>query len=202
MSVADKYTTLTSEKIPSVHDAGKQAQHTWFWDQFQDFGNRDHYFYAFSYYNFDDTTYDPQHTIKTGTTNTGGQNLFYSSYGITDTKVDIIFEKTANGAFNNARKMKTIRKMIVNENVTFANTFTNAEALETISFEGTIGQNISFADSDKLNDLSIDNIVEHLKDLTGATSKSLTVHATVYDKMVADGKDALVTAKNWALVKA
>jgi ribonuclease HIII len=71
-----------------------------------------------------------------------------------------------------------------------------------IRFGGTIGQSINFKGSPRLSDESIDSIIEHLKDLTGATAKTLTVHTTVYNKIVSSGKDALITAKNWSLAKA
>ena len=159
---------------------GKQEEYDTFWDNFQDNGNRNHYFYAFSYYNFDDNTYNPKYPIKTGTTNTGGQNLFYSSYGITDTKVDIEFEGTANGAFNSARKMKTIKKMIVNENTTFANTFTSAGSLESITFEGEIANDIDLHWSTKLTEASIRSIIDHLSGLIGG--KTLTLSEAAVNK--------------------
>lgn len=159
---------------------GKQDAYDTFWDLFQNYGNRNHYYYAFSYYNFDDNTYNPKYPIKTGTTNTGGQNLFYSSYGITDTKVDIEFEGTANGAFNSAKIMRTIKKMIVNENTTFTNTFNNAESLESITFEGEIAKDIDLHWSTKLTEASIRSIIDHLSALIGG--KTLTLSEAAVNK--------------------
>ena len=99
-------------------------------------------------------------------------------------------------------KLETIDKIIVAGFSGCSNAFTNCTALKNITFEGTIGNSISFASSPLLTTESIDSIINALQDLTGATSKTLTVHADVYDRMVADGKDALVTAKNWSLAKA
>lgn len=82
--------------------------------------------------------------------------------------------------------------------------FTYCKNLKTLRFteDSVIAVNINFAQSSKLYDASVDSIVSALKDLTGATSKTLTVHSNVYDRMVERGVDALVTAKNWALAKA
>lgn len=82
--------------------------------------------------------------------------------------------------------------------------FTYCKNLKTLRFteDSVIAVNINFAQSSKLYDASVDSIVSALKDLTGATSKTLTVHSNVYARMVERGVDALVTAKNWTLVKA
>lgn len=81
--------------------------------------------------------------------------------------------------------------------------FAHCKNLKTLRFtEGSVlATSLSFAHSPMLDDESIDNIITTLKDLTGATAKTLTVHANVYDRMVERGVDALVTAKNWTLVR-
>ena len=68
--------------------------------------------------------------------------------------------------------------------------------------DSVIAASVSFAQSSKLSDESVDSMVHALKDLTGATSQTLTVHANVYNRMVERGVDLLVTAKNWTLAKA
>lgn len=178
-------------------EAGKQDAYNTFWDDFQNNGNRNHYYYAFSYYNFDDSTYNPKYPIKTGTSNTGGQNLFYSSYGITDTKVDIEFEKTANGAFNSAKKLKTIRKMIVNENTTFTNTFNGAEALETINVEGTIGKAISLAPCTLLTKASITSIINALSTTTSGLTLTLSEAAVNKAFETSEGANDGTTSAEW-----
>ncbi|MBR4295842.1 MAG: hypothetical protein IKT56_03275 [Clostridia bacterium] len=176
---------------------GKQEAYDTFWDNFQNYGNRNHYYYAFSYYNFDDNTYNPKYPIKTGTTNTGGQNLFYSSHGITDTKVDIEFEGTANGAFNSARKMKTIKKMIVNENTTFTNTFTYAESLESITFEGKIAKDIDLHWSTKLTRASVESIISHLSSTTSGKTLALSEAAVKKAYETSEGANDGTTSPEW-----
>lgn len=101
--------------------------------------------------------------------------------------------------FYGADRVVTIRKLKVNENASWSNAFTSATALENITFEGVIGKSISFADSPKLTTASVQSIIDHLKDLTGATAQTLTFHATVGGKLT-DAQKAAITAKNWTLV--
>jgi hypothetical protein len=71
--------------------------------------------------------------------------------------------------------------------------------LEEIRFEGCIGKNFSIKDSYKLSTASVQSIIDCLKDLTGATSQTLTLHTTVGGNMTPEQK-ATITAKNWTLV--
>lgn len=77
--------------------------------------------------------------------------------------------------------------------------FTNLPALEEIRFEGTIGNSLEIKDSPPLSTASVQSIIDHLKDLTGATAQTLTLHATVGANMTAEQK-AAITSKNWQLV--
>ena len=78
--------------------------------------------------------------------------------------------------------------------------FGSCSDLERISFvQGCLKISISFANSGKLNDASIQSIIDGLADLTGKTAQTLTLHATVGGKLTQEQKDA-VSAKNWTLV--
>lgn len=79
------------------------------------------------------------------------------------------------------------------------NMFTNCTKLVKITFEGIIPISISFADCSKLNNDSINSIITALKDLTGGTAQTLTLHNTVGSKLT-DEQKAIITAKNWTLV--
>ena len=63
----------------------------------------------------------------------------------------------------------------------------------------TIKFSISFSNSSKLSDLSIQSIIDGLVDLTGGTAQTLTLHANVGAKL-SDEQKATITAKNWTLV--
>jgi hypothetical protein len=127
---------------------------------------------------------------------------FYNTKFTRIGEIDTTKSSVNQSLFEKSSKLETIDKIIVAGFKGCSNAFTNCTALKNITFEGTIGNSISFASSPLLTTESIDSIINALQDLTGATSKTLTVHADVYDGMVASGKDALVTAKNWALAKA
>lgn len=181
---------------------GIQTGYNRIFERIQDGGKTQNYYYAFAYDRFDDTNFCPVYPIKCSNGITPGRYIFYQATRLTDTKVEIVANSNnLDFAFANSG-LVTIRKLTVYESTTFSNTFANGYALENIVMGGTIGKNISFANSSKLTTASVDSIIEHLKDLTGATAQTLTVHKSVYDRMVASGKDALVTAKNWILAKA
>ena len=65
--------------------------------------------------------------------------------------------------------LHTIEKIRVNENTTYGETFLQASALKNVTFEGVIGQNISFAQS-PLTVKSMLSVITHLKDYSGTTS--------------------------------
>ena len=211
MSPDEKYTTLTSEKIPNVFASGisagiengkaigKQEEHKRLWDGIQNKGGYANYYYAFCYNRMSDEEYDPLYPIKCSSGTTPSQSIFYSNTLITDTKVEVRVTDNASNCFYGMENCHTIHKFTCSESTTLTNAFKGMKNLVNIEIGGTIGKNVSFEDSDKLSDASIDSIIEHLSNATA--SRTLTVHATVYNKMVADGKDALVTAKNWSLVK-
>jgi hypothetical protein len=73
------------------------------------------------------------------------------------------------------------------------------ELREVRFVENTIGINITFAHCSLLSDETIQSIIYGLKDLTGGTSQTLTLHKTVGNKLT-DTQKATITAKNWTLV--
>lgn len=181
-------------------EAGKKAEYDAFWDAFQQMGNRTYYRYAFygqSSGAWTDEIYDPKYPIR-ATENVGGDSVFQASK-ITDTKVDIEIGVDASYVFIACYSLKTIRKLIVSENTTFNRWFGGCEALENVTFEGIIANDISFADSFKLSNVSVQSVIDHLKDFTGQTGKTLTLHAYV-GREVTEEQKATITAKNWTLV--
>lgn len=71
--------------------------------------------------------------------------------------------------------------------------------LELVMFvPGTIMASISFGYCGKLNDTSIQSIVDGLADLTGGTAQTLTLHATVGAKLT-DAQKTAISDKNWTV---
>ncbi len=154
-------------EIPKVYDAGKKAEYDAFWDPLQNEGAPTRYYWRFAYPNWNDDNYDPKYDIVGADASNALGNTFYTS-GITDTKVAIDATRVPTGldaTFYWARKMQRIRKLIITENTTFKNAFTDCSALISIDeIEGTIGQNISFKDSTKLNKASIESVINALSE--------------------------------------
>jgi hypothetical protein len=182
------------------HAEGGKAAYDRFWDAFQQMGNRTFYRYAFYGLGSDawtDATYNPKYPIRASDI-TGGDSMFQASK-ITDTKVDIEIGLDASFVFISCGQLKTIRKLIVSEATTFNRWFGGCGALENVTFEGIIANDISFADSFKLSNASVQSIIDHLKDFTGQTGKTLTLHAYV-GRELTEAQKAAITAKNWTLV--
>jgi hypothetical protein len=94
--------------------------------------------------------------------------------------------------------VKTIDKLIVTDKLKYNSTFNGCSNLENIVFEGTIGNSISFANSPLLTTESVQSIIDCLKDLTGATAQTLTLHADVKANLTEE-QLATITGKNWSV---
>lgn len=101
----------------------------------------------------------------------------------------------------NCPKLQSIDLIKLNNSGTVAlsNFLRGCDELASVRFEGVIGKSINLAKSSKLTTESVQSIIDHLKDLTGATAQTLTFHATV-GAALTDAQKAAITAKNWTLV--
>lgn len=63
MNIAEKLTTIAENEI-KVHEAGKEAEWSAFWDIFQSNGQLTSYNYAFAYGKFNDETFRPKYDIR------------------------------------------------------------------------------------------------------------------------------------------
>lgn len=70
--------------------------------------------------------------------------------------------------------------------------------LVNIRFEGEIGQDITFASCSKLSNDSINDIIDHLADLTGETAHTITWHSTVTENLTEE-QCQRITNKNWKI---
>ena len=195
MSIAEKLTQI-AENEQKVFEAGRKKEQSDFWSNYPSGTTIN---YAFAYQCFNDDTYNPTKDIIMGKYSSYSF-LYYSSI-ITDTKVAIDVSKNVNDTESVFRssKLKTIRKIIVSETITFNYWFRACSALENITFEGVIGQNIDFSGSPLLKVESILNIFECLKDITGTeTTKTCTLGSTNIAKLT-DEQKAIATEKGWTL---
>lgn len=91
-----------------------------------------------------------------------------------------------------------IEKLIVNEQLTYVDWFSSSK-VRNISFEGVIGQNINFRNSNLMSKASIESIISHLSDT--ASGKTLTLSKTAVENAFTDTEwDALESTKtNWTI---
>jgi hypothetical protein len=161
MSIAEKL-QLIAENEQKVFNAGKQAEHDAFWDAFQQNGERNNYGYAFYTIAWTDEIYNPKYDFVVKLA-----NMMFGSSQITNIKktLDVSgYYINQQGLFSNCTKLVTIPKIIVAEDNYYTNWFAGCTALENITFEGTIANDISFADSKNLSLESLRSIIDALKD--------------------------------------
>lgn len=129
-------------------------------------------------------------------------SAFYYCAGLT--RLGVINGTSANNfqlTFAYMLKLVTIDKLVLRPagDQTFSNTFTSCRALQNITIEGVIGNNISFSDSKLLTHDSIISIISCLQDLTGTgNTRTLTLGATNLAKLT-DAEKAVATEKGWTL---
>lgn len=223
--VHESYEYAKSHYFTEGIEQGKQAEYDAFWDAFQQNGNRTNYTLAFAdsggRWEFG-TTYKPKHPMKP----TSAQQMYYGSglkwnahetYPVDFSQCTEFYQcfayaaidrlgvvdmskatRTAN-AFLSCNLLHTIDKLIASENTAFhSSTFSTTPKLANITFEGVIGQSISLANSPLLTNASVQSIIDCLKDLTGATAQTLTLHATVKANLTEE-QLATITGKNWSV---
>jgi hypothetical protein len=219
--------TIGEEVYGEAYEAGRKAEYDAFWNEIQQLVNQKSFVSLFAGRTWTDARFKPPYPItfsggcnnlfhNTGIRNmcqcieTAGVEVKFEgieqansmfSYSRVTHLPTFDFSQAANiqYAFQGASILVSVEKVIVGENTSYASTFANCNALEDITFEGVIGKNIAFSQSSKLTNASVQSIIDHLKDLTGATAQTLTFHADVGAKLTQTQKDA-ISAKNWTLV--
>ncbi len=184
-------------KLDEVYEAGKKSEYDTFWDAFQDNGKRTNYEYGFSGSGWNDTTLKPKYPLILTT----GRYMFRYADVTHLPTIDLRNLDDAEYVFAYADALHTIEKIILKSDgsTAFSNTFHYANSLENVTFEGVIGTSVSFVRSSKLSTASIDNIIEHLKDLSGELSQTITFHSGTGDKLT-DARKRAIQDKNWDLV--
>jgi hypothetical protein len=198
-----------------------------FWDAYQQNGERTDYRGAFAGNGWDDNTFAPKYSMKPkkagnmfawsfitdlpAALEKAGVTLDFSELtGSADAifatstmrhigVVDLSNCTTLSYAFMSCSSLETIDKLILSDKISYVTAFDWCSALKNITIEGVIGKSIGFPQSSQLTSESVDSIINALKDLTGATAQTLTLHATVGGALTAEQK-AAITAKNWTLV--
>ena len=192
--MAEKQQQVFESGVAIGQEQGKQAQYDEWWDEFQDYGNRTWYWGAFAGPGWTDKTLKPKHPIRID--GTIGYT-FRSCEATVLPRVEMISTDCSN-LYYGATKARKIHLVLLNGGKNFTAAFSSCSNLENVTIEGLIGANISFSSSSKLTDASVQNIIDHLADVTGQTSLKITFHNTVGSKLTEAQKEQ-ITAKNWTL---
>ena len=180
------------------YEAGRQAEYDAFWDKLQNYGKPLTMWGGFAYNMWNDETFKPKYPIYPTTT---CSYLFYASC-FTECNVDINFtlvSAVGNFCYNNSY-IKKIKKIILKNDgsQTFPNAFVNATALEDLTIEGIIGNDINFSTC-PLNKNSLTSILNALKDYSGTTTtRTLTLHADAKARL-SETEIAIATQKGWTI---
>ena len=217
--------TVEVDMTPAF-EAGQKAEYDRFWDAFQDNGNRTVYDYAFRDWAGCEEI-KPKYPIRTkGLYNTffrcfklkqlpkevypadGSFDICYAAFAQCYALEKIEFDmpiKTTNlngmsSIFSQCYKLVSIGKITVDGlPYDFTSTFYMCNALENVTFGGTIAGNLSFYHSSKLSLDSVQSAIDAMQDRTGTTALTLTLHKDV-GKRLTEAQKAEITAKNWILV--
>lgn len=223
---------VTAEKLQAVYDNSEKVKelntelesilygadtdgkswYDFFWDNFQNSGNRTHYEYGFYTSIWTDDIFKPKYDISP----TNAAHIFRATK-IKDVRpetvgVNIDFSKatTTQGAFNgaftkyvgivdlssitgsNAAQMfgynyytESIEKLIVHENMLFTSFFQNSNAFKNIIIEGVIGSSFSISSSAMLTLESAISIITHLKDYSTDTTNAYKHTVSFSSKTIA-----------------
>lgn len=155
-------------------------------------------------YTFNNTTGMEKLVIKGN--NNGNILDMYSAFRIKTIKTIDLTEfnaKIGNGLmtfYYTDKLYEVLGELDFTECTTTSSMWSGCRNLVTVTPKAnTIKISISFADSPKLSDTSIQSIIDGLADLTGGTAQTLTLHKDVGAKLT-DAQKATITAKNWTLV--
>lgn len=215
--------------VLAPYEEGKKAEYDRFWDVAQENGTRQNYIYAFAGRAWTEETFKPKYNIIVSGNATGmfSQNLIRNipeclrRAGVTfDTSEATVLssffsncsylEEAPHVNAKNATSIGTmfascfnLKKASVtfteNKATSYTGIFNGCNALEDFTADGVIDIPLAFSVCSNLSNTSVQSIIDHLKDLTGATAQTLTFHRTVGNNMTAAQK-AAITAKNWTLI--
>lgn len=188
------------QKIESVFEAGKEAEHVRVWNEFQQNGTRTNYPYGFcgSYWN--DETYDPVYPILC--TNSATYFFAYNTQ-CTTTKVPITIDtENAQYVFYNCSRLKTIPLLTVTEKTAFTGWFISTNNLENLNIQGTIAKSgFDVKNCQKLSRESIVKIINILSESTSGLTVTLSKIAVNKAFETSNGANDGSTSAEWLQLK-
>lgn len=209
MNIADKLVTI-AENEQKVFEAGRQN----FADEWQSYGNRTHYGYAFANGAMHlDLLKELKYPISGALYRT-----FYNNQDVVEITHSLIMSSgDSSDCFSYAQKLKKITNLEIGENAVFSGRtpFFDSRALEDITITGVIPVSISFQHS-PLSVASLKNVITVLKDFNGTSNEykyTVTFKTSSFNVLEAEGATAeyngvactwaeLIGFKKWNLTKA
>lgn len=176
--------------VPRVYEAGRESFYDEFWDNFQNYGKRTVYNYAFDQSTtvklnggWNDKTCNPKYPI----TIVQGDGIWNNNKDIT--RINQIIDATKcvggiAGICTGCTGLTFIKKIIAHKNLTYVNSFHTCSKLENITFEGDIGTNISFQWS-PLTAKSAKSVITHLFDYSADATKAYAYTVNFSDTTLA-----------------
>lgn len=132
-------------------------------------------------------------------TSAGCQALFMNSKLTTIRDVGLPAMNNYLNVFAGCANLVTIEKLRAKKSTIFSQTFNGCSALQNITFEGEIGQNISFSDCSKLTYKSLMSIINALYNYSGSgITHTLTLHADAKARL-SDSEKVIATQKGWTI---
>jgi hypothetical protein len=187
---------------------GQQNEYDRFWDAYQSNGVYKSYAHAFAGNGWNDATFKPKYDLKVtygymmfrdcAVSGDLDEVLARSNVSLDFTQmydapylfsqcafsrlgvIDLSNMSTINNTFTNSKKLETIEELILKDNCSINNPFSQCTALKNIKITGIIGDNLTLQTCTLLTKASIESIINHL---SGSTSnKILTLSKTAVDK--------------------
>lgn len=132
---------------------------------------------------------------------TNCQQMFYACRATEIPNINLGSATNANSLFYDSGYLKKVEITVPESSplTVYNGWFGGCKVLEDLTVNGVLKYSLDLKSSPLLTMASVQSIIDHLKDLTGATAQTLTFHATVGAKLT-DAQKATITAKNWQLV--
>jgi hypothetical protein len=196
------------EQILYGTDTGGKSFYDEFWDNYQDYGNKKDYLYAFAGRGLSQEIYKD---IKYGFGQpTSVQGMFRYNTLITDTMqpLDCTNAPNLSQTFDSANNLKRIRQLTVKPSHTYTSTFGGLNSLEELEIVGTIGNTVDLHWSTKLSKASIYSVLNALS--TTTSGLPVTLSKTAVDVAFKTGttnngstsnewKNLIATKSNWTI---
>lgn len=220
MSIAEKLTAI-AENEQKVYDAGKSKILKAFTNNY----TRTNLGSAFLDTDFSNIVFEKTINVKSGTyifQNYKGEiipsNMDFANWGEANAQwlcrwasklkvfpdMNIQIKTRYNGSWQGCKALETIEMIRCDENTDFDSTFAGCYALKYVTFEGVIGQNISFDASSHLTKETLlnnggDGVFGKLKDYNGTgETRTITLHADT-KALLTDAEKAIATQKGWTI---